>query len=99
MDILTKEKRLVLPCHAVAFKPSLTSELSKTDSKSTFLNSLHPSDAAQLINDFNDNELKEWEAGVEKGVKERDWTDLIAHRTYDFTLRDWMVVSRYQKRN
>jgi len=71
----------------------LTAQLSKTDSKSRFLDSLNFGDAAQLINDLNDDELKEWEAGLEKGVKERDWTDLIAHRTYDFTLRDWMVVS------
>jgi len=71
----------------------LTSKLSTTDSKSIFLNTLNLGDAVQLINNLNDEELKEWETGLEKGVKEQDWTDLITHRTYDFTLRDWMVVS------
>jgi len=35
-----------------------------------------------LVSTFNDKELKDWEDGVRKGIKENNWADLIAHRKF-----------------
>jgi hypothetical protein len=55
--------------------------LSTTDAKATTREELKESDADRLIENFTPEELKEWEAGVSKGLRTGDWTDLIAHRT------------------
>jgi hypothetical protein len=61
---------------------ALTGVLSTTDAKDTILAEPTVSQAKSLVQRFDSKELKEWEAGLRKGVNERDWTDLITHRMY-----------------
>jgi hypothetical protein len=38
------------------------------------------------VKGFNDKELEDWKNGVTKGVEGNNWMDLIAHRTFHFSL-------------
>lgn len=39
-------------------------------------------EAEEIVGSFDEDELNEWKVGVQKGVREGDWTDLVARRTY-----------------
>ena len=38
--------------------------------------------AVEAVGKFNDDELEQWKNGVQKGLKEGDWADLVARCTY-----------------
>jgi hypothetical protein len=58
----------------------LTEALDETDLKEIVIPPKELSQACALVSNFNDKELKDWEDGVRKGIKEKNWGDLIAHR-------------------
>jgi hypothetical protein len=51
------------------------------DLKASIVPSQTLDQADEIVKSFSEDEFKEWKDGVQKGVKEGDWTDLIAHRT------------------
>ena len=61
----------------------LTRVLATTDAKATTREELTDSQADSFVQAFISEELKEWEAGLRKGVEKHDWKDLITHRTYN----------------
>jgi hypothetical protein len=71
----------------------LTVELSKTDLHSKFISPKQFEAAKKFIEKFNDTDLNGWRAGVQKAMRNGDWDDLIAHRTYIFASGD-LVLSQ-----
>lgn len=61
---------------------SLTSALAATDAKSSVIMEQTITGAQAVVNSFNEQELREWQIGVRRGVEMNDWTGLITHRTY-----------------
>jgi hypothetical protein len=54
--------------------------LANTDEKDKFSASLTLSRAMEIVNSFSDDDYEEWKKGVQKGVVNGDWTDLVEHR-------------------
>jgi hypothetical protein len=50
-------------------------------------------DSIKITNSLSENELKEWKDGVRKGLKDGDWTDLINHREFPITSKDWTAMN------
>ena len=46
--------------------------------------------AKQIVDEFSDEDFREWKEGVEKGVTHDDWEGLLEHRAcqLDMTLAD-----------
>ena len=67
---------------------ALTSQLSINAEASTFP-ALTLIEAVALIDGFNEDELREWDAGLKKGFQEDNWRDLIliVHCTCQFLLK------------
>jgi hypothetical protein len=61
---------------------SLTLRLATTDLKTSIIPPQDLDGSDNIVKGFNNDDLREWKDGVQKGVKEDDWTDLIAHRMY-----------------
>jgi hypothetical protein len=59
--------------------------LPTTVSKASVLTSLTYDQATSLVQGLNSQELAELEAGLKKGLKEKDWKDLVTHRTSRFS--------------
>jgi hypothetical protein len=77
------EKWLQFQSHVLM---SLTDELALTDLKSRIITPRTSAKSREIILAFNEKDSADWKAGMIKGVKEGDWADLIAHRTYYRTL-------------
>jgi hypothetical protein len=59
----------------------ITIELAVTDMKDSVITSPNVKHARDIVKGFNKDELEQWEAGVQNGVENNDWTLLITHRT------------------
>jgi hypothetical protein len=57
-------------------------ELPTTDIKGSVIVAATRPQADELVRGLDDDEVKEWKDGVQKGVMNNNWADLIAHRTY-----------------
>ena len=44
-------------------------------------------EAQGVIDGFSDDELREWEAGLQKGFQHNDWSCLIEHRASQFAFK------------
>jgi hypothetical protein len=69
----------------------LTAALADTDLCNIYIPPKTQPEAKRLIEHFNDTDLNQWQAGVQKGVKSGDWDDLIAHRTYNLASGDLLL--------
>jgi hypothetical protein len=65
----------------------IASLLPTTVSKASVLTSLSFDRATSLVQGLNSQELAELEAGLKKGLKEKDWKDLVTHRASRFSER------------
>jgi hypothetical protein len=63
----------------------LTSALASTKQKSSFIRPPSTDEADQIVGGFTEYELSMWQDGLQKGLSDKDWADLIAHRTYCLT--------------
>ena len=68
----------------------LTSQLAATYFHGDIIASQTLEGAERLVKSFKKAEFEQWKDGVRTGVERKDWSDLIAHRTYIF----WRVGSR-----
>jgi hypothetical protein len=62
--------------------------LAGTGMKSSII-SINPDNPADILNSFNEDELKQWKAGVYNGLEKNDWIGLMTHRTY---ISDYRIV-------
>jgi hypothetical protein len=60
----------------------LTSELASTNMKGSVIAGVDPRRADDIVQSFNEDQLEQWKVGVRNGVKNNDWIDLLARRTY-----------------
>jgi hypothetical protein len=60
----------------------LTDELAVTDLGASTIGVTSFRQAEALVETFNDKEIQEWKSGLQKGLKENDWADLISHHTH-----------------
>jgi hypothetical protein len=58
----------------------LTGQLARTDRKDSFIASSSSDDADEIVKGFTDDDLREWMAGVQQGLKHGNWEDLLEHR-------------------
>ena len=59
---------------------SITGHLAITDLKASVTPPQNSLQADEIVKGFDDEEFDEWKRGVQKGVKENDWTVLISQR-------------------
>ncbi len=64
----------------------LTDQLAATDLKGSVIPAQTPNKANEMVMGFDNDEFKEWKGGVQKGVKENDWADLISRCKYLFAV-------------
>ena len=60
----------------------LTSELASTNMKGAVIPSPNFSGALAILKTFTKNELDQWKNGIQNGVENNDWNDLLTHRKY-----------------
>jgi succinate dehydrogenase/fumarate reductase-like Fe-S protein len=60
---------------------TLTSVMESADQDSDFIGPQTVSQAERIIDDFGDENFREWKEEVEKGIKHDDWEGLLEHRT------------------
>jgi hypothetical protein len=68
--------------------------LSTTSAKASTFQPLTAQQAQGVIDGFNDHELDEWKAGLQKGFQDNDWSGLIAHRTSQFAFKRRVCYNR-----
>jgi hypothetical protein len=61
---------------------ALTSSMESTDRTSDFIGPQTLLQAEQIVDDFSDEYFREWKDGVQKGINNDDWEDLLKHRTF-----------------
>ena len=59
----------------------LTDKLSTTNAKTSTFSALTVGEAKAIVDSFNEDELCEWEAGLQEGLEQNNWHKLIAHCT------------------
>jgi Mg/Co/Ni transporter MgtE len=60
----------------------ITRLLSRTDLKAIVLPELDDDEAAGVLADFTADEINQFKDGLRKGVVDKNWSDLVAHRTF-----------------
>ena len=62
----------------------ITRLLSRTDLKAIVLPELDDAEVADVLAGFTPDEINEFKDGLRKGLVDKDWADLVAHRTFQF---------------
>jgi hypothetical protein len=60
----------------------ITRLLSRTDLKAIVLPKLDEDEAAGVLAGFTADEINQFKDGLRKGVVDKNWADLVAHRTF-----------------
>jgi hypothetical protein len=77
----------------------LTEELSITDLRGRTIGARSFHQAKDLVETFNDEEIQEWKSGLQKGLKDNDWLDLVTHRTHHFVSGGQITFEHYDSEN
>ena len=67
----------------------LTLELVSTNMKDNIIANLTLERADDMVKSFNEDELEQWNVGVQNIVKKNDWIDLLARRMY---ISDYQII-------
>ena len=73
------------------FASKLTTVLAGTSLRNICIPFMPLEEVLRVVEDSEITDLNEWHTGVQQGIQYRDWNRLIAHRTYNFALRDLLL--------
>jgi hypothetical protein len=71
----------------------VTQILSKTNVKNRVRPPLTPSEVDDVLARFSADESNDWITGIQKGLTDKNWADLIAHRASQFTSQWSLTLS------
>ena len=67
----------------------LALQLQDTAQRNSFIPPPSPLEALDIVMEFSDEEKEQWGLGVQNGINNNDWSDLIRHREY---ILDYQVI-------